>query len=308
MSSAEMRSTEGPFAGLPVGDFPGTEPGPGVAVRLHIDWSNEDVVFGDLLSKVAAHPGAAELEALVIGSWEADSLFDSNDVIDGLVGAAARFPKLRALFFGDASQEVSEISWIECGDQAKLANAFPGLEHLHIRGNGGPSLAGLNLPRLHTLVLETGGLNPDVVRTVLATPLPALRHLELWLGTPNYGGDTSVADLAPLLDGSVHTGLTYLGLRNAEIADEVAFAVSRSAVLGWIEELDVSLGTLGDEGYIALSQMGPAPKLRRLDVSHHYAGPGAVDALTTEMARRGVAVDTSNRQEDDEDRWVSISE
>ena len=230
MPSAEMRSTEGPFAGLPVGDFPGTEPGPGVAVRLHVDWDNEDVDFGDLLSTLAAHPRAAELEALVIGSWVADSLDDADDVIDGLIGVAARFPKLRALFFGDASQEVSEISWIECGDQAKLANAFPGLEHLHIRGSGQPSLKGLNLPRLQTLVLESGGLSPAVVRTALATPLPALRHLELWLGTSHYGGDTSMADLAPLLDGSVHTGLTYLGLRNAEIADEVA--VRRLALPG----------------------------------------------------------------------------
>ena len=78
--------------------------------------------------------------------------------------------------------------------------------------------------------------------------------------------------------------------------------------MGWIEELDLSLGTLGDEGFIALSHVGPTPKLKRLDVSVHYAGPGAVDTLIAEMGRRGVAIDTSGLQENDEDRWVSISE
>ena len=82
MPSAEMRSTEAPFAGLPVGDFPATEPGPEVAIRIHIDWDDEDADFDDLLSKLVAHEGTKELQALVIGAWVAESLDDPSGVLE----------------------------------------------------------------------------------------------------------------------------------------------------------------------------------------------------------------------------------
>jgi hypothetical protein len=306
--SAEDRSEEGPFAGCAVHDFPGTDPGPGVASRLHIGW-DEEVDFSDLVAQLAAHPGATQLEALVIGAFESDSLDDASGAINDLISHASSFPVLRALFFCDAAAERSEISWIDNGNQAKLASAFPNLEVLHIRGRGDGELKGYSSPKLHTLIIETGGLRAEIVRDVLNLDLPALTHLELFLGTPSYEGETSIADLQPLLEGRVHTGLRFLGLKNSEIADEVAFAASRSPLLGWIEELDFSLGTLSDEGFLALSQMGPTPKLRKVNVSHHYAGAGAIEALTTAMQTRGVDVDTSEQEEgDDDDRWVSISE
>ena len=304
----EGRSTSEPFAGRPVGDFPTTTPAADVAVRLNIGWE-EETSFEELVAQLAAHPDAAALEALVIGAWESDSLDDASPVIDLLVANAGAFPNLKALFFGDAEQERSEISWIACGNQVALADAFPELEVLHIRGNGDAKLTGLSLPNLRTLIIETGGLPAAVVRDVLAANLPALRHLELWLGTDEYGGDTTVADLEPLLEGRVHNGLEFLGLRNSAIADEVAFAVSRSPIVSTLMALDFSLGTIGDEGYLALSQMGLTPKLRTLNVSRHYAGPGAVKKLKAEMKLRDVDVDTSDKQDDDdEDRWVSISE
>ena len=305
---AEGRSTDEPFAGMPVGDFPGAEPAEGVAIRLNIEWESEED-FAGLVAQLAAHPNAGELEALVIGAWESDSLDDATAPIDAVMKHAGAFPKLRALFFGDCETERSEISWLECGNQVALAHCFPNLEVLHIRGSGSGTMTGIALAKLHTLIIETGGLQPQVVRDVLAGKLPALRHLELWLGTSEYGGETTIADLEPLLEGRVHTGLTYLGLRNSEIADQVAFAVSQSGLVATVESLDFSLGTLGDEGFLALAQMAPSPKLRKLDVSHHYAGPGAVKALKAEVKARGVTLDSSDFQdEDDEDRWVSISE
>jgi predicted DNA-binding WGR domain protein len=308
VAHAEGRSTDELFAGRPVGDFPATTPSADVAVRINIGWDDE-TSFADLLAQLAAHPDAATLEALVIGAWESDSLDDASPVISGLIEHAASFPNLKALFFGDTEQERSEISWIDCGNQVAVAHAFPGLEVLHIRGNGTGVMTGLSMPKLHTLIIETGGLLPKVVADVLAANLPALRHLELWLGDSGYGGETTVADLAPLLEGKVHTGLEYLGLRNSEIADEVAFAVSRSPIVASLTALDFSLGTIGDEGYLALTQMGETPKLRTLNVSRHYAGAGAVKKLKAAMKERGVAVDTSDHHDDDdEDRYVSISE
>jgi hypothetical protein len=129
------------------------------------------------------------------------------------------------------------------------------------------------------------------------------------LGTPEYGGETTLTDLAPLLEGRVHAGLTHLGFPNSEIADEVATAVSRSPLIDTLEELDFSRGTIGDLGFAALTQMAPTAKLRALDVSHHYATPDVEVALETEMKKRNVRIGTSDPQtEDDGERWVSISE
>ncbi len=305
---AEGRSTDAPFAGIPVGDFPETAPAARIAVRIHVGWEDE-TSFADLVSELAAHHGANELEALVIGAWNSDSLDDASTTIELLVANAAAFPNLKALFFGDVETERSEISWLECGNQVKLAHAFPNLEVLHIRGSGSGTMTGLNMSKLHTLIIETGGLQPQVTRDVLAANLPSLRHLELWLGTPSYGGETNTVDLAPLLEGRVHTGLQYLGLRNSEIADEVAVAVASSPLIASLTTLDMSLGTIGNEGFLALAEMGPTPNLRTLNVSHHYAGAAAAKKLKAEMQSRGVAIDMSDQQdEDDDERWVSISE
>jgi hypothetical protein len=302
------RSTDGPFAGLPVGDFPDTAPQPGVAVRLNVGWEDA-VLFGDLVKQLASHPNAAQLEALVIGAFDNDSLELPDSAIAEVVSLASAFPNVKALFFGDVAQERSEISWINCGDQAMLAHAFPKLEILRIRGNGAGRLTNFALPALRSLTIETGGLSPAVVRDVMTADLPALRKLSLWLGTPDYGGETTLEDLAPLLEGRVHPNLTHLGLPNSAIADEVATAVSRSPLIDTLEELDFSRGTIGDLGFAALTQMGPTVKLRTLDVSHHYATPDVVAALETEMKKRNVRIDTSDPQtEDDGERWVSISE
>ncbi len=44
---------------------------------------------------------------------------------------------------------------------------------------------------LETLVVETGGLGAEVVRGIVGSDLPALENLELWLGTDEYGGDST---------------------------------------------------------------------------------------------------------------------
>ncbi len=305
---AESRSTEEPFFGLTVADFPATEPGPDIATRLHVGY-DPGSDFGGLVSALAAHPNASMIEALVIGAYVNDSLDTPSTAIDVLVATAKSFPSLKALFFGDVSTEVSEISWIECGDQAALANAFPELETLLIRGAGNGSMTGLSLKKLRTLIIETGGLKPVVVRNVLAADLPSLEHLELWLGTSGYGGEATVSDLAPLLERKVLKGLKYVGLRNSEIADALAVAIARSALISSITELDLSLGTMSDEGFGALAGMDPSPNLTRLNVSHHYASEAAVGALSVSMGQRNVVLDVTDPQTGAADeRYVTISE
>jgi hypothetical protein len=303
------RAHNGPFFGLEVADFPRTDPGPGVATRLHIEWDAKEE-FGTLVSQLAAHPNAAKVEALVIGSFFNEVLDSPGPAIDALIANAAAFASMKALYFGDVSTEHSEISWVECGNQAALANAFPNLELLHIRGAGNGVMTGLSLPKLRSLTIETGGLRPTVVRDVLAAPLPALEHLELWLGTPEYGGETTIGDLEPLLSGSVHPQLKYVGLRNSEMADEIAIAIAQSPRMATVVELDLSLGTLSDQGFEALANMLPSQNLKRLNVAYHYGSRSAIETLTTAMRQRNVQLDATDPQtaEPDNDRYVSISE
>nr|BFE77741.1 hypothetical protein GCM10020093_003420 [Planobispora longispora] len=155
---------------------------------------------------------------------------------------------------------------------------------------------------------ESGGLPAEVVRAVGASEFPALEDLDLWLGVEEYGGDATVADLGPILSGERLPALRCLGLQDSEIQDEIAAAVATAPVVARLETLALAMGTLTDAGAEALLTGQPLTHLRRLDLSHHF--------LSEEMAERlraalpGVEVDLSDRQEADEDDWryVAISE
>jgi hypothetical protein len=306
---ADGRAHDEPLYELPVGDYPETKPGADVGVRLHLGYDPE-VDFATLVQQLAAEPGAAELRALSIGSWTGESLDDGTPAVDVLVASAASFPNLRALFFGDLNYEISEVSWTECGDQAELANAFPKLETLHIRGDGTHVMAGLSLEHLTSLTLETGGLNSGTVEGLFGANLPQLHHLELWLGDDSYGGLTDLEELAPLLQGKVFPTVVSLGLRNSCVADEVAIAISTAPILQRLQHLDLSLGTIGNEGFSALATMNDAPNLVSLDVSHHYADTQHIEELQQAMDRRGIEVTIGDAEgeADSEDRYVTLSE
>jgi hypothetical protein len=140
---------------------------------------------------------------------------------------------------------------------------------------------------------------------VSAAILPALEHLELWLGTDGYGGTVTVPDLEKILSGSLFPRLTYLGLRDSDIADAVAAAVAQSPLLERIEVLDLSMGTLGDEGVEALLASPALTRLKKLDIHHHYC--------SLEMVARlegiGIEVDASEREDEGQyGRYVAVGE
>jgi hypothetical protein len=122
-------------------------------------------------------------------------------------------------------------------DVSPLFAAYPQLEDFCVRGAVGLSLGSLKHDRLKSLNIQSGGLGANVIREVAAAELPELEHLELWLGEENYGGNATVADIAPILDGALFPKLKYLGLRDSEIADEIAGAVASAPVVERIRVL-----------------------------------------------------------------------
>jgi hypothetical protein len=276
--------------------------------RLALDWDAE-VDFPTLFSRFLANPASAQTPALIIGQFHGDDPSQgSEEVVQLLASAQAKLPNLRGIFLGDIISEENEISWIVQSDVSPLLAAYPHLEHLRLRGTSELSLGGrLQHEKLKSLTLETGGMPPQVFKEVLASQLPALESLELWLGTPGYGGDVSVQEVAPLLSGQLFPALKHLGLRDSEIVDELAAALAAAPILRRLESLDLSLGTLSDKGGQALLNNPALKNLKRLDLHYHYLSKDMMKAL--QGAFPGVNVDEAQGSHKDEDeRYVAVSE
>jgi uncharacterized protein (TIGR02996 family) len=261
------------------------------------------------LETFLADPLLCLVQALVVGYCFDRDGDGSARAVELLVNARERLPNLKALFFGDLVYEDREISWINLSDLTGLLTAFPQLEHFRSRGGNYLSLSTFEHRTLKSLTFEASNLPRGVVQAIGTSDLPALEHLELWLGTSEYGADTTPDDLSWILAGS-HPSLRYLGLRNSEISDDVAVAVADSEILGKLRVLDLSLGTLGDRGAQALLAAPATAKLEKLDIHHHYVSPDVVARLRA----LGIQVDASGEEEvedpdePEEGRYVAHAE
>jgi hypothetical protein len=278
-----------------------------------------DYEFSELLDLFLADHGGKELTALVIGAWDYGQMTQglgqqgAAEVVEPLTAARKRLPNLRSLFFGDITSLDCEISWISHGDLGPLLAAFPKLEEFRVRGAANLTFGKLRHKNLRSFALESGGLPEQLLQEVLEAELPKLEHLELWLGTQSYGGIADPAPLQPLLEGKRFRKLKYLGLRDSQIADAVAEAVTASALLERLEVLDLSLGNLTDAGAEALLGSPVVRRLKKLDLHHHFLSP----AFMAELKKLPLEVDVSDAQEPDfwtyndvthVSRYISVSE
>jgi len=138
--------------------------------------------------------------------------------------------------------------------------------------------------------------------------LPELTHLELWLGTENYGATSTAEDCVPLLSAELFPKLRYLGLRDSEIQDDIAIVVAKSPFLCQLETLDLSMGTLSDFGAEVLLESLFIPKLKKLDLHHHYCS----NEMMALLRRLPCEVDLGEQQKIDprwrNHRFVAVSE
>ena len=320
------------FAGLPVLDFPSVpgQPVPEVEpdavawrVRTEPDaWPRSAVPrkqFAECFRAFLAEVDPARVVALVIGNTSFDGAFDGAAAIDLLTGNAAAFQALRALFLADVVREDSDVAYVEHEDLMPIFAAFPALEEFRVRGNlGYPD--GDNAPAqfrplvhlaLRTLVFESGGLSPEVIRAVGESDLPELEQLDFYFGDPEYGGGAGPEDIAWLLSGEKFPRLRRLGLRDAPNQDEIAGALAHAPLVARLEELDLSLGTLGDEGAVALLAGQPLTHLKRLDLHHHFMSAEMTERLAAALP--GVDLDVSEAAEPEvwdgvAHRYIAVSE
>jgi len=302
------------FAGLPVEDFrmsEGISRPESVCYRVRLDWDEHEAgtTFSDVLDRFLSDPNLPRVKSFVIGLWAPEMEGDALLVVSSLASAADGLRNLEALFVGDITFEEQEISWIQQTDITPLFDSLPNLKTLRVRGSDGLRMASVPHANLREFALESGGLPSHVIQAVLGCDFPALEHLELWLGDSGYGWDGTVELLEPLLQGKLFPNLKYLGLRNSEISDEIAEAISTAPILERLEVLDLSMGTLGDRGADALLKAPALAKLKKLDVHHHYISDEKVRQLGNSVKE----LNAGDKQEPDDwggeqHRYVAVAE
>ncbi|MDI2131548.1 STM4015 family protein [Yinghuangia seranimata] len=280
------------------------------AWALRIPTYQAPETFPEHFARFLATVDSTKVSALLIGSWGVNDL-SSKVVVDLLVEHADKFPALRHLYLGYIHYEENELSWIQQSDVTPLLTEFPKLETLIVKG-AYIELSPVEHDSLRTLEFQTVGLPADVVQAVGASTLPALESLELWLGVEDYDGDATAEDLAGILNGRGLPALTSLGLMNSEIQDEICAAVASAPIVARLRRLDLSMGTLGNQGAEALLTGQPLQHLEQLVLSHHFMTQSMCDRLADALPDVVVGLEDLE-EEDDLDgtevwRYVEVSE
>lgn len=285
------------WLGLPVETWnpsQGAPDYPNKIYRLEYDWE-EEVPIERSLPEFLGHPGVEEARGLILGLPH-DTAEDLGARIADLVAAREKLPKLRGLFLGEMDQEDSELSWIENGDMGPVMEAFPGLEDLRIRGGNGLTWEKCRHICLQKLIIETGGISTEVLEGILNSVLPELNHLEIWLGTDEYGWDGDAESVKPFLYENPFPKLNYLGLKNCDHQTEIAKLAADAPVVDQLKTLDLSRGVLRNEEGEALLASERIKGLEKLDLHFHYMS----DELVARFNESGLNVDVSGQEEADE--------
>lgn len=284
------------------------------AWRLRLMSHGDEEDFRTYLERFIDEIDTAAVTALIVGDcWNPGLANDNvNGVRDLLIEHGEAFPALRALFFGEVTEETQRLSWVAQTDVSPLLAAFPGLHEFTVRGGDEMTFRARDgrltfrlawdvsrLEELRRLTFQSHRLDPALVRAVLATDLPVLEHLEFYLGSSD-GGGASPEDLATVFAGSNLPALKSLGLRNGQATDGLVAALADAPVTRRLAVLDLSLGTLTDKGAQVLLDTPVFLGLDRLDVHHHYMSEEMTERLRGRFTEAGVGIRVGGRQERDE--------
>lgn len=252
---------------------------------------------GTMLEDILADPEFPDLTELIIGDWGGSWEEDCQKIIDGITEQAERFSHIESLFIGDMGWEECEVSWIMQGNYSRLWEAMPQLKSLAIKGSTDLVLGQICHENLESLTIICGGLPESVIREIQNAKLPNLKKLLLYIGVEYYGFDGNADTVKELLEQGDFPKLSYLGITDSEIQDELTQVVLDSKYMGQIQTLDLSNGTLTDQGGALLLERLPAyPNIKKLDVHYHYMS----DQMAEELEKLPMEVDVSEGEEPEE--------
>jgi hypothetical protein len=266
--------------------------------------------FIDRLDNFFENDDIEKLDALIIGAWSYEDI-SSVETVQKLVENAGRLQNIKTLFFGDISYDEQEISWIENSDMGPLLDALPNLTYFRVRGGMGLEFNTKGHKNLQTLIVETGGLARETTEQIINMELPELVDLELWFGSDYYGFEGDLELIKPLIIGKPYPDnsypfpkLTRLGLRNCQIADELAEAFMDARALDQLKELDFSMGTMTTRGAEALANNDRIANLESLNLDSNCIQDAA---LVERLSALGPQVIIGGQKSAD-DLYVDVGE
>ncbi len=276
----------------------------GVMVTISKTYSHDYEQYSDenksakaIVEEILADPDLPGLKEIVVGNWGGAWEEDCQELIDGIVENAERFSHIERLYIGDMGFEECEVSWIMQGNYSALWKALPHLKELTIKGSMELELGNVEHEELESLTIICGGLPVYVIESIQKARLPKLKKLLLYIGVEDYGFDGDADTIKTLLAEADFPALTYLGIADSEIQDELTEVVLDSKFMGQISTLDLSGGTLTDKGgKLLLEKLPMFPNLKKVDLHFNYLTEDMLEALED----LPMEVDTSENDEPEE--------
>jgi uncharacterized protein (TIGR02996 family) len=264
-----------------------------------------EIDLADILAKVFAHPSGRYVVELAFNTnGEPNEDDDLQPLIDVIAKHAP--PTLRKITFGD---NVDQISWHHTGNLGKMWAKVPNLKTLEIE-SGYFEVGKMVAPNLERAIFITGGLGKATGKGIATATIPKIRHLEIYYGQDEYGGDCTIKEVKPLLDRTDLKNLEYLGLKNSEFSDEIAKAVGAAKIVKQLKTLDLSLGVMTDEGAAHLAAAKDQLKhLQVLDLTRNYLTKKGI-ALVKDICPKVITANQEQADEDGDDvyRYTDIGE
>jgi len=270
--------------------------------------------------KFLEDPKIAEIKTIVIGNY-GEFEVTPKEVVDLLLENKDKLKNITGMFFGDITYEENECSWIENMDYGPLLQAFPNLEIFKVRGGNSLEFSFLDHQKLKTLIIETGGMPNTVFEAIAKADLPSLEHLELWLGSENYGFLASLELVASAYKGKNKENhlpaLKYLGLRNSEDADKLVEQMKGDPILKRIETLDFSSGIMSNPGAKAILENEDMLLLKKIDLKHNFIANKLAKKLKDKFGDKIILkerthlpldIDTSSEDIYDYEMYIEVSE
>ncbi len=246
--------------------------------------SNFEGELADILKQALKHPSGR-----FAGEFAFHSNGDNEDNVQDLINVLGKMAPstTRKITFGD---NVDQISWHHTGSLKSLWKGVPNLEVLEIE-TGSFDVGKMVAPKLERAIFITGGLSKTCGRGIAKANMPNIKHLEIYYGDPDYGGDCSVKEVQPLLVREDLESLEYLGLKNAMFANDIAKLLAGAPILDNLKTLDLSLGAMTDVGAQALAAAKDSfAHLECLNLSQNFLtkdGIKAVKGLCTNVVTTG---------------------
>ena len=132
---------------------------------------------------------------------------------------------------------------------------------------------------------------------------PNLEKLILYVGVEDYGFEADIEIFRPLFSKERFPKLTYLGIVNSEEQDKIVEMFLESDILPQLETMDVSAGTLKDEGaQLLLDNMDKIAHLKFINMRYNYLSKEMKKQLQSLPMKIDIA-ETEEADEYDGELW-----